>query len=373
MKKSAVKNRLSEIRKRRGASAAELAQRVGVSRQTVYAIEAGTYVPNTEVALRLAHALEVSVDELFHLEDAAESTPQLLPVELLTSGAPAAGQAVRVGRVGERWIAVPASPNPYYLPDADGVVRRRRRAHDADVAVHGTAERADARLIVAGCDPAMELLAHAIHESSGVEVIPAAASSRLALRWLKEGKVHIAGSHLEDPETGEFNVPFIRREFPGEELHVVTFARWEEGLVIGKGNPKGIRRVEDLVQRDLTFINRERGSGSRALLDRLLKQAGVEARRIGGYERIAGGHLEAAYAVASGGADACIATRSAARGFGLDFVPLQCERYDFVLRKDTMELPAVRDFLDALQRAALRRKLEAVAGYDMSQTGALAL
>ena len=205
---------------------------------------------------------------------------------------------------------------------------------------------------------------------SGVEVISASASSKLALQWLKEGLIHIAGSHLEDPKTGEFNVPYVRKAFRGEDMIVVTFANWEEGLVVAPGNPGKLRRAEDLTGHGVRFINREPGSGSRALIDKLLAEAGVKTGAVVGYDREAFGHLAAAYAVVSGEADACIATRSAAQTFSMDFVPLHNARYDLVMRKRTADLPAVKAFLDVLQRSTLRRKLEVLAGYDTSHTGA---
>ena len=152
---------------------------------------------------------------------------------------------------------------------------------------------------------------------------------------------------------------------------VVTFARWEEGLVVAADNPKGIRKVEDLARKNVRFVNREPGSGSRALLDRLLAASGIDSGRVHGYDRVAYGHLAAAHCVASNGADACLATRSAAKTFGLGFLPLHSERYDLVMRRRTTELPPVKAFLDVLQRATLRRKLEVLAGYDTSQTGAV--
>ena len=230
---------------------------------------------------------------------------------------------------------------------------------------------AQKRLVLAGCDPATGLLARMVEKISGVEIVSAAASSKLALTWLSEGKVHIAGSHLEDPRTGEFNLPFIRKEFPDGDFTVVTFARWEEGLVVAPENPKGIRKIEDLARKNVRFVNREPGSGSRGLLDKLLEKAGIDAQMVQGYERVAYGHLAAAYCVVSREADACLATRSAAQTFGLDFIPLHSERYDLVMRKRTTELPAVKAFLDVLQRATLRRKLEVLAGYDTSDTGTL--
>ncbi len=352
--------------------ASDLARRVQVSRQTIYAIEAGTYVPNTEVALNLARELEVGVDELFSLQGGAQKSPESLATEVLSAETPAKGQPVRICQIGSRWVSVPVSASPYYMPEADGIIKRiGRMSGRADLVVFAKDEAAQKRLVLAGCDPATGLLSRMVEKISGVEIVSAAASSKLALTWLAEGKVHIAGSHLEDAKTGEFNLPFIRQHFPGEDFSVVTFARWEEGLVVAAGNPKGVRKVEDLARKNVKFVNREPGSGSRGLLDQLLGKAGMEAHDVQGYDRIAFGHLAAAYCVLSREADVCVATRSAAQTFGLDFIPLHSERYDLVMRKRTAELPSVKAFLDVLQRAALRRKLEVLAGYDTSQTGAL--
>jgi molybdate-binding protein len=281
------------------------------------------------------------------------------------------GQPVRISKIGPRWVSVPVTAIPYYLPEADGVIGRVNYGGRANLAVFDQAEPFQKRLVVAGCDPATNLLAGMVTRITGIEVVTAAASSKLALRWLKEGKVHIAGSHLEDRETGEYNLPFLKHEFPGEDFRVVTFAQWEEGLVVAPGNPKKIHKIEHLAKKAVRFANREPGSGSRALLDELLSGAGVRGGQIEGYQRISHGHLAAAYTVASEEADCCLATRSAAQTFGLDFVPLRFERYDLVMRKQTMELPAAQAFLDVLQRAALRRRLEVLAGYDTSHTGAV--
>jgi putative molybdopterin biosynthesis protein len=370
--KTNIKNQVAEIRKSRGISASDLARRVNVSRQTIYAIEAGTYVPNTEVALRLAQELEVTVDSLFALQESPQRTARSLEADVLSSSPPAKGQPVRVCQIGSHWVSIPVSASPYYMPEADGIIERAgRKSRRADLVVFARDEASLKRLVLGGCDPAANLLAHMVEKISGIEVIPAAASSRLALAWLKEGKVHIAGSHLEDPKTGEFNLPFIRKEFPDKDFSVITFAHWEEGLVLAQGNPKGIRKIEDLDRRTVRFINREPGSGSRALLDRLMGHAGMDSGSVLGYDHVVHGHLAAAYGVLSQAADVCLATRSAAQTFGLDFIPLHSERYDLVLRKRTAGLPAIQAFLDVLQRATLRRKLEVLAGYDTSETGSL--
>lgn len=367
--KTRVRNRLAELRKRRGVGASDLARRVQVNRQTIHAIEAGTYLPNTELALHLARELEVTVDEMFSLEETSETPLVSLDAEVLSATAPENGQPVRICQVGSRWVSVPVTASPAFLPEADGIVKQTRTRGRAGLVVFAKEEAAQKRLALAGCDPAISLLSHMVEKATGVEIIAASASSRLALKWLKEGKVHIAGSHLEDPRTGEFNLPFIRSEFPGEDISVITFARWEEGLVTTAANPKHIRKIEDLARKNVRFVNREPGSGSRALLDRLLSRCGLDSHRVTGYDRIAFGHLAAAWRVLAGEADVCLATRSAATTFGLHFVALHSERYDLVLRRRTGELPAVRAFLDVLGRATLRRKLEVLAGYDTSETG----
>jgi len=370
--KKRVESRLAQVRKSRGVGASDLARRVQVSRQTIYAIEAGTYVPNTEVALNLARELEVTVDELFSLPAGSRKSPESLTAEMLSSVPPVKGQPVRICQIGSRWVSVPVSASPYYMPEADGIIKGAGRTNGrADLVVFSKDEASQKRLVLAGCDPATGLLARMVEKISGVEIVSAAASSQLALTWLSEGKVHIAGSHLEDPKTGEFNLPYIRKQFPDEDFSVVTFARWEEGLVVAAGNPKAVRKIDDLLRKNVTFVNREPGSGSRGLLDKLLETAGIEAHKIQGYNRIASGHLAAAYCVVSREADVCLATRSAAQTFSLDFIPLHSERYDLVMRKRTADLPAVKAFLDVLQRATLRRKLEVLAGYDTSQTGTL--
>ena len=372
MAKTGIENRLAQIRKSRGIGASDLARRVNVSRQTIYAIEVGTYVPNTEVALHLARELEVTVDELFSLNSEEPSSPESVTAEVLSAAAPAKGQPVRICQIGSKWVSVPVPNTPYFMPEADGIIKRTSRSNGrADLMVFAKEDAAQKRLLLAGCDPASSLLSNMVARISGVEIVSAAASSKLALTWLKEGKVHIAGSHLEDPKSGEFNLPYIREMFPGEEILVVTFAEWEQGLVVKPGNPKRIRKAEDLARRGVRFVNREEGSGSRALLDKLLAKADLSSAKVQGYDNVALGHLPAAYQILTGEADACLATKSAAQTFGLDFVPLHSARYDLVMRKRTGDLPSVKAFLDVLQRATLRRKLEVLAGYDTSHTGAI--
>jgi molybdopterin molybdotransferase/putative molybdopterin biosynthesis protein len=217
------------------------------------------------------------------------------------------------------------------------------------------------RLLIAGCDPGISLLAQHL------DLVIAPSTSRQALQWLKQGKVHVAGTHLRDSTTGDYNLPIVRHLFPQGTVKVVTFAVWEQGLVTRTGSP--IRGIEDLARKDVRIVNREKGAGSREVLDQHLRVAGIPAERVKGYDRIAAGHLPAAEAVSLGEADCCLATRSAARAFGLHFIPLATERYDLVIRRQFATLPAMQALLDVLNRSVVRRKLELLAGYDTAHTG----
>ena len=180
-----IQNQLAAVRHRRGIGTAELARRVGVSRATIYAIEAGTYVPNTEVALNLARELEVTVDELFSLQGANPNVPESLATEVLSAEASAKGQPVRICQIGSRWVSVPVSASPYYMPEADGIIERTGKTNGrANLLVFAKEEAAQKRLVLAGCDPATGLLSRMVEKISGVEVVSAAASSKLALTWL---------------------------------------------------------------------------------------------------------------------------------------------------------------------------------------------
>lgn len=364
-----IDNRLKEIRDQRGTGAAELARQVGVRRQTIYAIEARTYIPNTTIALKLAEVLQVKVEDLFSLESHSAPEDQVVRASLLYEASGSAS-AVRLAKVGRATLALPVTPQPQLVPWADGLLRGKPNGRGAaQVTVLGNAADWEKRVVLAGCDPAISVLQKEMERRTGLEVLLAMCSSRQALEWLREGRVHIAGSHLRDPDTGEFNLPWVHRLFPKKDAVVVTFAQWEEGIVVRPGNPKRIKRVEDLARKDVKFVNRDAGSGSRLLLDTRLAAIGVEARRVNGYAREAASHLEAAQLVLAGDVDCCLATRLAAQVFGLDFIPLDSERFDLVTLQSHLQLPGVQALLDSLNRAALRRQLEVLAGYDTTQTG----
>jgi len=365
-----IDNRLAAQRQKRGFSAAQLAERTGISRQTIYAMEAGSYVPNTAVALRLARILEVSVEDLFSLggEEPAD-LPRTEQVTLLScQDSPGAGEPVQLCRVDRRLVASAASPLPWYLPTADGVVVKAGRFGKAGVQLfHGESDLGN-RILVAGCDPGISVLARHVRRA-GVELVVAQRNSSQALALLKQGSVHVAGTHLRDESSGESNLSAIGHVFTRKSVAVITLAVWEEGIVVASGNPKSIRSVADFARQDVAMVNRESGAGSRELLDAQLHRLGILGKNVRGYDRMAGGHLQAAWQVRSGDADGCIATRAAARVFGLDFIPLVSERYDLAIRRQHLDHPPVQALLDTLNRAGFRRELEGLGGYDTSSAG----
>jgi len=368
---AAIENNLAALRQRRGLSASSLARIVGTSRQSIYAMEAGNYLPNTAVALRLAQVLDVSVEELFTLPGTRqfERTRPEHAVILPESSAPRPGQPVQLCRVGKLLFASTPPPIPWYLPPSDAIIagtvsdgrRANVRAYQPETGFRN-------RILVAGCDPAISILARHV-QLAGVELVIAHRNSSQALSLLKQRCIHVAGTHLRDESSGGSNIAVITRMFSTNSVAVISFAVWDEGLLTASGNPKGIRGVEDLARKDVAIVNREPGAGSRALLDSQLARAGIGAKRVRGYNGLASGHLPAAWQVQAGMVDCCVATRAAARAFGLGFISLASERYDLAIRRSHLDMPQIPVLLDTLSRAGFRRELEGTGGYDMRTAG----
>src|SRR3984885_2007034 len=220
-----IENHLGALRQKRGISAAHLARTVGVTRQTIYAMEAGSYIPNTAVALRLAQALEVKVEDLFTLPQAEPAGLRSEEVMLLPgSEALHPGQPVQLCRVNKRLVASPPSPVPWYFPISDAVVAAKLPKNGrTDVQVFNAADDFRNRILIAGCDPGISVLAHHL-QSAGVGLVLANCNSSQSLKLLMEGRVHIAGIALGDETSGESNLPEIGRMFPRNAVAVITFA-----------------------------------------------------------------------------------------------------------------------------------------------------
>ncbi len=229
----------------------------------------------------------------------------------------------------------------------------------------------DRSLLLAGShDLCLEVLRQGLLDPPGrCNLLVSTQGSLGGLVLLAEGFAHLATCHLLDPATGEYNLPYIRLHLPGREVRVLRVAMREQGLMIAKGNPKGINGLADLARDDVGFVNRQRGSGTRILLDHLLAGAGIDPGAIRGYRREEVNHMTAAAAVAGGLADAALGILSAALAVGLDFIPLAREPFDLVIPAAWAgEAPLVK-LADIVASAAFRRRLEAFGGYDASVSG----
>ncbi len=213
-------------------------------------------------------------------------------------------------------------------------------------------------------DLAVELLASQLSEHLDVLTLPVGSLDGLVT--LRQNLCNLSGAHLLDPG-GEYNLPFIRHFFPDRAMQVVTLAHREQGLMTAAGNPKAIRSLADLGRPEVTFINRNPGSGTRLWLDRQLQAEGIPTESISGYANAVSTHTECARLVLSGKADVALGLRAAAHQFELGFVPLFHERYDLVFPQEQGTLLA--PLLDTIQTRAFRRGVEALTGYETMHTG----
>ena len=371
---------MKQFRIKAGLSQQALAHASGISRQAYASLESGAATPSTEAALRLARALQTRVESLFSLADA---TPESVEAELLptrqmmgqlpgqerqeTGNGPRRVQLVRVGR---RLFARPLRGQGaalHALVDAEGVLAGSGIENLVSVRPFDLDAVDTDSLVMLGCDPAAALLA-GFFQRQGVRLVWSEEGSREALAGLARGEAHVAGCHLWDEATGTYNVTWVRRLVPFP-CTIITFADWQQGLIVAPGNPKQIFGVNDLVRPEVSIINRQPGSGSRSLLDRKLDEEGVPASALPGYHRQVRGHLAVAEAVAAALVDAGIGIQAVATAMGLDFVPLDQERYDLVIPNHFLDERQVQMLLDLLRRPALRRRVETLDGYDIASMG----
>jgi molybdate-binding protein/DNA-binding XRE family transcriptional regulator len=368
---------LKELRMKVGLQQRDLAARVGVSRQTLGALEAGESVPATSIALQLARVLGCRVEDIFWLgeDDSPLDAVLVGRPDQPAAGGPGLRKRVALAAVDERWVAHLLdgdSPSAFATP-ADGLLATgaRREPGKRPVRVRPLRESKTLRenLFCAGCDPALALLAGHVGERwKGGRLHWVEAGSGSALDMLADRQVHLAGVHLFDEDSGEHNVAPVRRRLGGRAMALVNLAIWEQGLVVAAGNPRKIRTIGDLARKGVRTVGRESGTGAQELLHRLAAEEGVPRKAVG-LVAVARGHMAVAQTVASGAADAGIATRAAAAGHGLDFIPLAEARFDLVMPRETADDVRLQRLMDVLGSQRFKRDLGGLAGYGTTRTG----
>ncbi len=354
--------RLRLARQARGFSQQQLAGMAGVSRQAVSGVESGLSDPSLRVALALARALGLTVEELFG-PGSPVSPVSARPVAPLGNGA-----RVMLAPMGDEFVALPLSgasvSRAGFLP-AGGL------AFGMDgPGVHPVRPIEPPRptLVVAGCDPAMPLLETPL----GLLDPPVALSwwscpSEEALRLAAAGLVHAAGAHLRG-RSGDYNTGPAGELMP-QGGEVIGFCSWREGLVLQPEIAGGISGVGDVARRGLRLVNREPGSEARSVLDRELADLGVDGGQLPGYGTRATGHLQVAAAIIAGLADAGIASEPAAIAYGLSFIPLTAERFDLVIPAGLAGSREVQALIKVLSSRWLLDQLASLPGYDPSRCG----
>ena len=287
---------------------------------------------------------------------------------------------VRVGRVGDRIVAAPlerAAGVIMSLVRADGLVTVPRFSEgvaagsEVDVELLGDAEAIEHTAVAIGShDPALDLLASELsRRSPPMRLASTNAGSYGGLVALRRDEAHLAGCHLLDPTTGVYNEADVRRVLPGRAVTLVHFAQREQGLIVPRGNPKALGMLSDLTRPGVRFVNRQRGAGTRMLLDHLLATEGIDASAIEGYDREQYTHLSVAADVDSGMADVGLGIRAAARALGTDFIPVGMERYDLVIPNEHLSHPPVAALLAILRDPTFTDAVHAMGGYETTQMG----
>ena len=227
-------------------------------------------------------------------------------------------------------------------------------------------------LILSGQDILLDMICDKINNNQyGAQMLRTYLGSYNGLYAMYQEQVTAATCHLWDAETDTYNLPFVQKLLLGEEIHLFHLCNRMQGYYVAKGNPKNLSSFEDLRRQDVVFLNREKGSGTRVLLDGMLRRMGIAPQSLQGYDRMVNSHLVAASTVAKGGADFALGNeRAAYQVANVDFIPLKSECYDLVIRKRDMHLPLIQRLLDVIRSPFFAEEIAQIKGYDITNMGA---
>ena len=225
--------------------------------------------------------------------------------------------------------------------------------------------------VISGQDPILDILCRYLEfYPTGKRVLRSYEGSYNGIYELYCGKVQVATAHMWDGKTGEYNVPYIERMLPGVSAVIIRLVGRTQGFYVANGNPKGIKDWKDFSRSDITIINREKGSGARILLDENLRKMNILGKNINGYKHECISHLAVASTVARGDADLGIGNEKASSQVkGIDFIPIQKEKYDLIIKKEDMNHPTVKAILDILNSKDFKMEILGIGGYDIDEMG----
>ena len=290
---------------------------------------------------------------------------------------------VKIGMVGDKTMVTPISRGAgvvMSLVRADGILRVAAGSEGI-----GAGEQIEVELLrnardilntlvfIGSHDNILDIMANILHKAKPAIFLSSAHVGSLGgIMAIKRGDAHVAGTHLLDEETGEYNVPFIKKYLEGVPLQLINLVYREQGLLVPKGNPRNIGGISDLMRKDIRFINRQRGAGTRILTDLQLKKCKISPESVQGYDREEYTHMNIASAIASGLADTGMAIRAAAKALSLDFIPVTKERYDLIVPAQHEHSQQIKHFFNVIHHdKSFRKSVLGLGGYDLKECGVI--
>jgi putative molybdopterin biosynthesis protein len=292
---------------------------------------------------------------------------------------------VNIGKVGDLFVATPlprSAGSITTLTRAEGIIRipplSEGVSQDEEVEAELTvddAELANTIVVIGSHDMTIDILADEVRQATGrnVRISSGNVGSLGGLMAIRKGICHLAGSHLLDAETGEYTVSYIKRYLKGVPVSLFHLVLRDQGLILQKNNPKGIKGITDVTRDDVSFVNRQAGSGTRILFDYNLARSGIRPEVIRGYDHEEFSHMSVAVDVLSGAADCGMAIYAAAKALDLDFIPMDREQYDLVIPTAFLQDPNIQAVLETIRSRRFRERVAALGGYDPSRSGELAM
>ena len=287
---------------------------------------------------------------------------------------------VRMGYVGDRLMASPLSRGSGVVSSfmkADGILEVPQGAEgyeagsEVEVKLLCSPEKLENTLVVIGShDPLLDELADMMHlENGNVYMSSAHVGSMGGIMAIRRGEAHVAGCHLLDTATGEYNLAFMRKYFPKGGVRLIRCVGRQQGMMVAKGNPLNIRKFSDIAKEGVRYVNRQKGSGTRILTDYLCRQENLDTASIYGYDREELTHTSVAAQIVSGSADAGMGIYSAAKLYDLDFISICIEEYDLIIPDHAWETPQVQQMIATMKSEAFKEKILALGGYTVENPG----